>query len=241
MRILARSCVFHIWMYGLMMLCGIAFLPAALWSRAGAYWGIDVYLRLVFWGLNGLCGLRVEIRGKVPTENVIVASKHQSFLDVLILVYALPEPKIVMKDLIRWVPVLGFYGMRMGNSPIRRGKGRASVDQLMSEVAKRSDLDGQLVIYPQGSRIVPGVEAPYKAGAHLIYDTYRLPCVPAAVNTGHFWPRISPYRYPGLAVIEFLEPLPAGLSRNDFTNALRTRIEPASDALSAEAREVYGR
>lgn len=241
MIILIRSWVFHIWMYGLMMICGIVFLPAALWSRDGTYWAIDTYIEIMFWGLDKLCGLKMEVRGTVPTGNVIVASKHQSFLDVLMLVRALPRSKFVMKELIRWVPVLGFYGMRMGNSPITRGKGHASVTQMMEEVAKRSDLEGQLVIYPQGSRIVPGVDAPYKKGAHLIYQTYDLPCVPAAVNSGHFWPRISPYRYPGVAVLEFLDPLPPGLTMDEFTKTLRNRIEPASDALSDEARTQFRR
>ncbi len=238
---LFRSILFHLWMYGLMGLLGVLFMPLAMWSRAGAYWGIDVYLRLVFWGLRVLCGLVVEVRGEVPTGDVIVAAKHQSFLDVLILVRALPQPKFVMKRSLLWVPLLGFYSLRIGNSPVTRGKGRASVDEMMEEVEKRRALDGQLVIYPQGSRILPGAEAAYKIGAFRIYDVYQLPCVPVAVNTGHFWPRISLWRYPGVVVVEFLATIPAGLSADAFTDQLRAQIEPASNALSAEAKTRFNR
>jgi len=225
-------------MYGLMGVLGILFLPAAIWSRAGAYWAIDVYLSLVFWGLRTFVGLKAEVRGTVPSGSVIVASKHQSFLDVLILVRALHHPKFVMKRSLMWVPILGIYALRIGSSPVTRGKGHASVDELMAEVEKRKSLDGPLVIYPQGSRIVPGVAAPYKVGAYHIYRSHNIPCVPAAVNTGHFWPRISLWRYPGTAVIQFLEPIVPGLEADDFLTALHDQIEPASDDLSAETERA---
>jgi len=50
-----------------------------------------------------------------------------------------------------------------------------------------------------------------------------------------FWPRRSMLRKPGLAVIEFLPPIPAGLSTQTFMARLEGAIEPASDALMHEA------
>jgi 1-acyl-sn-glycerol-3-phosphate acyltransferase len=170
-----------------------------------------------------------------------VAAKHQSFLDVLILVKALPQPKFVMKRSLVWVPVLGFYALRMGNSPVTRGRGKASVDEMMTEIDKRKDLSGQLVIYPQGTRIPPGTDAPYKIGAHRVYETYHLPCMPVAVNTGHFWPRVGVRRHRGIAVIKFLNAIPEGLNAPEFLETLRTSIEPASDILSDEATAQHGR
>ena len=223
-------------MYGLMAILGVLFLPFAIWSREGAYFAISIYLKLVFFGLDALCGLRAESRGEIPRGDVLIAAKHQSFLDILILVRDLPAAKFVMKRSLVWAPILGFYALRIGASPVTRGKGRESYEDMMSEVAKRTDLRGQLVIFPQGTRLAPGADAPYKTGAHSIYETYGLPCVPAAVNTGVFWPRIGVRRDPGLAVVEFLEPLPPGLGRDAFTQALEARIEPASDALLREAQ-----
>ena len=64
--------------------------------------------------------------------------------------------------------------------------------------------DGQTIIYPQGTRVLPGVKAPYKVGAEVIYRDQNLPCVLVATN-GIFWGRRSIFRYPGKAIIKFVE------------------------------------
>lgn len=238
--LLARSLIFQVWLYGLMLVLGLLFLPLAIWSRGGAYYAISVFLRLVFWGLRVFCGLTAETRGPLPTGDVLVAAKHQSFLDILILCRDLPEAKFVMKRSLVWTPVLGFYALRIGAATVDRGRGRAGADEMMAEIARRSAFRGQLVIFPQGTRLAPGADAPYKIGAHPIYRAYGLPCVPAALNTGHFWRRRRLIIRPGRAVVRFLEPLPAGLPEGEFMAALEQTIEPASAALSAEAERRRG-
>ncbi len=237
---LLRSLLFGFWLYGLMGLLGILFAPAAAWSRDGAYWAIGIYLRAVFWGLKTFCGLSYEVRGEVPTGNVLVASKHQSFLDILILIRVLPRARFVMKRSLIWAPMLGFYALRIGAAPVTRGKGWASVAEMMREVERRKTLDGQLVVFPQGTRVAPGAKAEWKPGSHLIWRTYGLPCVPAALNTGLFWPRSGVMRKPGVAVVEFLEPFPADLGPRDFVTRLEAVIEPATERLEAEARSRWG-
>ncbi|QIE54769.1 1-acyl-sn-glycerol-3-phosphate acyltransferase [Pikeienuella piscinae] len=234
-----RSVLFFFWLYGLMAVFGLFFLPMAIWSRAGAYFGIRVYLRCVFWGLRVFCGLTAETRGPIPQGDVLIAAKHQSFLDVLVLLRDLPAARFVMKRSLIWAPMLGFYALRIGASPVTRGRGWASVGEMMREIERRRDLDGQLVIFPQGTRVKPGEKAPYKPGSHLVYRTYGLPCIPAAANTGHFWPRRGVARKPGVAVIEFMEPLPEGLSPSEFVAALEERIEPATERLAKEARDLW--
>lgn len=223
-----------------MVICGVICAPFALWSREGAYASIRVYLRIVFWGLKTFCGLTAETRGPIPTGDVIVAAKHQSFLDILILCRVLPRPAFVMKRSLVFAPILGAYALRIGAAPVRRGGGREAVEEMVAEVARRGALNGQLVIFPQGTRVAPGVEAPYRTGAHHLYRAYRLPCVPAALNTGHFWPRRDVLRRPGVAVVEFLPPLPPDLPLDAFLAELEASIEPASDRLSAEAKTRFG-
>ena len=52
-------------------------------------------------------------------------------------------------------------------------------------------------------------------------------------------------RYPGTLVVEFLDPLPPGLSRDEFLLRMRTAIEEATDRLvaaaQAEQAQLFGR
>jgi 1-acyl-sn-glycerol-3-phosphate acyltransferase len=50
-----------------------------------------------------------------------------------------------------------------------------------------------------------------------------------------FWPRRSLLRRPGAIVVEFLDPIQAGLPRTEFLTRLIAAIETASARLLAEA------
>lgn len=236
--LILRSLLFNTFMYVWMLILGVICAPLALLSRDGAYWTCRFYCDTTLWVLYHLCGLRTEVRGTVPVGEVLVASKHQSFLDILILYRALPRAKFIMKKELKWAPILGFYAMRIGCAPVDRGKKGKAMTQMVSEMGANTSADdetGQVVIYPQGTRVTPGVKAPYTIGAAVLYDRFGLDCVPVATNAGVFWGRNEVPRRPGVAVIEFLEPIPAGMGVKSFAAEMEARVEAASDALLAEA------
>lgn len=233
--LLLRSLVFDAMLYGLMLVMGILCAPMALWSVDGAYVAIRAYCRAALWLLRVICGLRVEVRGEVPTGDVIVCSKHQSFLDILILSATLPRVSFIMKRELRWAPILGFYAMRIGSTPVARGKRSRAMKEMVAHAEKGSAAARQLVIYPQGTRVAPGAVVPYKVGAGVLYDRLGKTCVPAATNVGVFWSRHSLYRRPGTAVMEFLEPIPPGLPVTEFMARVEEVVETRSNALMREA------
>lgn len=230
-----RSMIFDLLMYSTMLVYGIVFAPLALWSRDGAYLACRSYARTVIWYLKVICNLRCEIRGTPPEGPVIVCSKHQSFLDILMLFVALPRAKFILKAELKWAPVLGLYAMRLGSTAVNRGRKGAAVKAMVANAEKNAADASQLVIYPQGTRVLPGAKLPYKVGAGVLYERLGQTCVPAATNVGVFWARRSPYRKPGLAVVEFLEPIPPGMEMKAFLALLEERVETASNRLMQEA------
>ncbi|MGL6209089.1 MAG: lysophospholipid acyltransferase family protein, partial [Paracoccaceae bacterium] len=87
----------------------------------------------------------------------------------------------------------------------------------------------------QGTRIAPGVVAPYKIGTAALYTQLGQVCVPVGTNVGVFWPKHGILRKPGLAVVEFLPPIAPGMEVAPFMAELEARIEASSTALLAEA------
>lgn len=231
----AASLFFIGQMYLAIPVIGALYVPWALCDRRGAIAGMRAYCNYVRFSARVLCGLKSEVRGPVPTDEVLVASKHQSFFDTIILTSVLPRPKFIMKTELRRAPVVGWYAMRVGCVPVDRGKRGQAVNRLLADVAAGQSLPGQLVIYPQGTRVAAGAQKPYKIGTALLYRQSGQPCVPVATNVGLFWPRKAVLRKPGLAVIEFLPTIEPGLETADFMSKLESTVEAASDRLAQEA------
>lgn len=230
-----RSVIFIVQMYLALFLLAVLFAPLALiWKGASSYW----MKRFCHWSrftAKHIIGLHTEVRGTVPTGAVLVASKHQSFLDSITLLSVLDAPRFIMKKELTWIPILGWHGLNMGFIPVDRGKRGKAISKLMADVKAGQTKAGQLIIYPQGTRVAPGVKMPYKMGTAALYSQLEQDCVPVATNVGVFWPRHGLYRKPGLAVIEFLPAIKPGLPNAEFMSKLEAQIEEASNRLMTEA------
>lgn len=230
-----RSLFFIICFYLAILVIGIGYFPWAIVSARGANAACHAVCRWTCWSAAWMINLRTEVRGTPPEHECMVAAKHQSFLDVLMIFGAMPRGKFIMKRILMYAPIVGQYGLRIGCIPVDRGKRGAAISKMIADVKTGAAQPGQLIIYPQGTRISPGVDAPYKKGTAILYEQLGQDCVPVACNVGMFWPKRGIYRRPGTAVVEFMEPIRPGLTKEVFLDRLIDAIEPRSNALAAEA------
>lgn len=229
------SAIFIVQMYLSMFVLAVIFTPIALFHRDTAFTAVHTYCRWVRFTARWICGLGSEIRGEVPSDEVMIGSKHQSFFDIILICSVLPRPKFVMKKELVWTPIVGWYAKRIGCVPVDRGKRGQAIKDMLARVKSGQDLPGQLIIYPQGTRVAAGAYLPYKVGVGAIYDALGQDCVPAATNVGVFWPRHGILRKPGLAVVEFLPRIEAGRKVPEFMVEIEQVVEGASNRLMAEA------
>lgn len=230
-----RSILFVVQATVMMPVIGLLFAPWAMFSKRGAYAGCKNYARWCMWTARWMIGLRCEVRGPVPQGEVLIAAKHQSFLDIMMIFEALPRAKFIMKREILWTPVIGQYTKRMQMIAVDRGKRGKAISKMMEDVNAGRVEPGQIVIYPQGTRVAPGKDVPYKVGTAVLYTQLGQSCVPAATNAGYFWPRRGLYRRPGVAVVEFLPEIAPGLGKDAMMARLEAEVEAASMALLKEA------
>ena len=219
----------------MMLVIGLVFFPWALISPNGARAACKAYCVWVLWTARWMIGLKHEVRGTPPKGEMLIAAKHQSFLDIIMIFYASPAAKFIMKREILWMPVIGVYAYRIGCVPVNRGKRGAAIKKMLDDAKQGLTAAGQLVIYSQGTRVKPGEKRPYKIGTYALYEQMGQPCVPVATNAGLFWPKGTILRKPGLAVVEFLEPIAPGAEQRAFMSALEAQVEGRSDALMREA------
>ncbi len=230
-----RCLIFNAQMYLMMLVIAIVYLPWTIFSRNGAIAACHAYCSWVCWTAGWMIGMKTEVRGEVPTDEVLVAAKHQSFMDVLMIYGALPRGKFIMKRILMYAPVLGQYGLRIGCIPVDRGKRGQAIKKMLADVSSGAALPGQLIIYSQGTRIAPGVKAPYKVGTGALYKEMGQDCVPVATNVGVLWPKRGIYRSPGTAVVEFMPRIKAGMPTAKFMAQLEQSVEARSNALMVEA------
>lgn len=230
-----RSVIFILQMYIAMPIIGLGFAPWAMFSRKGAYAACKTYSRYVFWTARWMVGIRCEVRGTPPEGEALIAAKHQSFLDIMMIFTALPAAKFIMKKEILMTPIIGQYAKRLNCVAVDRGKRGAAIEKMVADVNAGRTEPGQLIIYSQGTRVAPGAKMPYKVGTGVLYEQLGQPCVPVATNVGVLWPKRGMLRKPGVAVVEFLPAIEPGMERAEFMDMLESSVEETSDALMAEA------
>ena len=235
-----RSIAFNISFYIATALFLILGSPLLLAPRSWAMAGFRAHARTTLWLMRAIVGTEMEVRGRehLPVGSYLVAAKHQSAWDTIALPLLFPDPTLVMKAELLKIPVYGWFCTKFGMIPIQRETGPSALRQMLKAARARAADDRQILVFPEGTRRPPGAPPSYKPGILLLYDALELPCVPVALNSGHFWPRNSFRRRPGKIVVEILPPLPAGLPRKELRSRLIAAIEGRTAELDSEAERA---
>jgi 1-acyl-sn-glycerol-3-phosphate acyltransferase len=237
--ILARSLLFNVLFYANLIVHMIVALPTLALPYPALRGFIRSYARTSLWLLRVVCGTTVSWRGtdRIPQGACIVACKHQSAWETFALYAAFEDPIYVLKRELMWIPLFGWYMRKAGLIPVDRSAGMGALARMTARAQKA--LTGarprQLVIFPEGTRRMPGAEPSYKPGIVHLYSKAGVPCVPVALNSGLFWPRRSLRKLPGTIIVEVLDPIPPGLDKAAFFGRLQNTIEQTSARLIRES------
>jgi 1-acyl-sn-glycerol-3-phosphate acyltransferase len=236
--ILARSIVFNILFYLNTLILLIAALPTFFLPYRAIIWVAKTWGRINLILLRVVAGIKIEIRGleKIPKGALLVAAKHQSAWETFALLPLFDSPVFIVKRELQWLPIFGWLMIKGRMVPVDRSAGSRALIA-MTERARIELADNrQLIIFPEGTRRAAGAEPRYKHGVAHLYAEEGVPCVPIALNSGLFWPRRSILRIPGTVVMEILEPIQPGLSKEEFLERLKDGIETTTERLIAEGR-----
>ncbi|MEL6359717.1 MAG: lysophospholipid acyltransferase family protein [Pseudomonadota bacterium] len=200
---------------------------------------IQGYTRaMVFW-LKIIAGVKVEVRGrdKVPDGPSIIAAKHQSWGDGIIMFSQFYDLAFVTGDHLEKMPLLGRILRKMGAIVVNNCGGAVARTRLVdTELKQAASEDRRILIYPEGHLSPAGRRHRYRKGVFHMYKSYGRPVVPVATNLGLFWPQQSWNLKPGVAVIEFLDPIEPGMQKDAFMAHLEEAIETRSLELLGDQR-----
>jgi 1-acyl-sn-glycerol-3-phosphate acyltransferase len=232
-----RSLVFLLASLVAMLGAALVSLPLLVVARPAAGKVTRWFAGLVITLLRLIVGLRVDMRGLeiLPESPVLIAAKHQSTLETLVLASMLPTACFVLKRELVTVPLVGWYIRAMDVVAVDRAGGGAALKDMVRQAKEAVAAGRHVVIFPEGTRTEPGKTARYHPGVAALYGALDIPVVPVALNTGLFWRRRALTKKPGCAVIAFLDPIAPGMDRKAFMDDLSRSIEHGTGLLAAEA------
>jgi len=234
--VLIRSIAFNALFYLNLLVHFVAAIPTLAMPHQAIVAVMKFWAHTNFWLLRVVCGVACEFRGieKIPTGALLIASKHQSLWETFALITLFADPAFILKRELMWIPFYGWYAWKAGMIPVSRGKRAQALADMTNSARQELNRGRQILIFPEGTRRAPGAEPAYKFGVAHLYGETGVACLPVALNSGLFWPRRSFRRYPGTIVVEILDPVAPGLSKQQLIDELARVIEPATARLVAQ-------
>ena len=223
-----KSLVFNILLYtGLIFIFILAIPTLFLPSKFTLFFG-RVSARYIVILMRLILNTQVNFHGVEnlkKAEKFFVASAHQSMFETFVLQIPLDGPIFILKKELLKIPLFGWYLRKIGAIEIiRETTTKENLDFFDKVKNKINNENRPLLIFPQGTRVKPYEQVPFKKGVGRIYDKLNLPCVPVALDSGKVWPKNSFIKYPGNINVSFLEPVMPGKNKDEFIKEIENKI-----------------
>lgn len=181
-----------------------------------------------------VAGIKYELHYPMTNENgipfkhnintrldgrAIIASKHMSALETIILFRHIPNAFFILKRELLWIPFYGWTFARLGFIGINRKRGKTNMKTLTTNVMKNVMDSMTLIIFPEGTRVAPNQKIPLKRGLTFLASELKLPITPVGVDTGLYWPKKGKIKS-GTTHIYFENELPSTASLEEIQEAI---------------------
>ena len=231
-----RNFIFSIFFFFGIAIISIIFLPSLLLPIKIVLFGGKIMGYWTSFCLKFFLSTKIIIKGKenlVQNEKFFIAASHQSMFETFFLQTLFNSPIFILKKELLSIPIFGWYLKKIGSISIKRNK--VTKDNLGFFYDIHSIVDNSkrpLIIFPQGTRVLPNERPPFKKGASRIYEKLQITCQPVAINSGYVWPKKGPKQSKKTITISILNSIPTGLSKEEFITTLEKNIYKELDLLN---------
>ena len=206
-----RNFLFSIIFFSGIILISILFLPALLLPKKVVLFGGKL---MGYW--SGFClkfflSTNIVIKGKeniINKQNFFIASSHQSIFETFYLQTIFNSPVFILKKELINIPIFGWYLKKIGSISIKRNKVTKDNLGFFESISSITLNSGRpILIFPQGTRVLPNERPPFKKGVSRIYDELKIDCQPISINSGYVWPKIGKKNSNRILTISILKPI----------------------------------
>ena len=187
-----RNIIFSLFFFTGIIIISIFFLPSFFLPRQVVLFGGKLMGHWTSFCLKFFLSTKIIIKGNeniIKNEKFFIAATHQSMFETFFLQTLFNSPVFILKKELLLIPIFGWYLKKIGSISIKRvqiTKDNLGFYEEILNVVKSSDRP--LIIFPQGTIVLPNERPPFKKGVSRIYEKLNIACQPIAINSGHVWP-----------------------------------------------------
>ena len=179
---------------------------------------------------------KIIIKGKeniVKDKKFFIASSHQSMFETFYLQTIFNSPIFILKKELLLIPIFGWYLKKIGSISITRNKTTKDNLGFFENISKKIHSSNRpIIIFPQGTRVLPNERPKFKKGVSRIYEELKISCQPVAINSGHVWPKKG-FKVPNKKItISILPLIDYGMEKSQFVNNLESQIYNELDKIN---------
>ena len=223
-----RNSLFSIFFFTGIIIISIIFLPALLLPRKITLLGGKLMGYWAGFCLRLFLSVKIIIKGK---ENIItdrkffIAASHQSMFETFYLQTIFNSPVFILKKELLQIPIFGWYLKKIGSISINRNKvSKDNLGFLEDILVSVKNSNRPLIIFPQGTRVLPDERPSFKKGATRIYQELNIACQPVAINSGYVWPKKGTKKSHKTITVSILTPINSGMEKENFLQNLESKI-----------------
>ena len=213
---------FNIIFYFSILFFGLLLLPVLI-SRTLTRKTVRVWAKCIILVLTKVLNIKIVFKNNSlkEKEGQVIAANHQSAFDTIFFLAAFDKTIYIIKKELIFIPVYGWYAMRLGNIYIDRKKKIESIKKISKNIVNLIKQDYKIIIFPEGTRQAPKKIGAIKPGVFLIQDRLKRPIFPVYIDSGETWPRNSFKIKKKNIFIKSLKPIPYGLTKKKFKEILK--------------------
>lgn len=174
-----------------------------------------------------ILGIKYEIEGlsNLPNTPIIVASNHQSAWETFFLYSILKNPRIVLKEELKKIPILSMYFKKLGFIYVNRELGLSSIKNILHKIKNKTlNATRSIIIFPEGTRVDPECKNELSTGVFVLYKNLRLPIVTIRHNSGHYWLNKNIRKKKGTIKVKIFSPISIGKDKSSVMKILENNI-----------------
>ena len=219
---LLKVFLFNFIFYFSILFFGLLLLPILI-TRKLTRKTVRVWSKCIIFFLTKVLNIKIVFKNNYLKDKggQVIAANHQSAFDTIFFLAAFDKTIYIIKKELIFIPVYGWYAMRLGNIYIDRKKKIESIKKISRNIVNLVKKNYKVVIFPEGTRQAPKKIGAIKPGVFLIQDRIKKPIFPVYIDSGETWPRNSFKIKKKNIFIKSLKPIPYGLTKRKFKEMLK--------------------